>query len=937
MNRVRTQALAAFGNRDQRSNIYPTLQADDGSTVDLDFLTGALPSGVTFSRSNGVQTTVDRLGYITSAANNVPRFPHHPVTKEVLGLLIEPLTSNYAGDFQASLNTTIEVTGAYTLNPMGGASCTKVTKTSNSVGYVAFPAVRGSVGSPTGWAASVFVKRGDADVTVSLEYNQHTDWGPNPAGSTNSTPVVTYNLTETDCTVVSSNGVGVLARCSEVQKYPNGWYRISMAFNMAAASSASNPLFLIRHTGPTDSFMFVFGQQFEAALLDYAVSTSYIPHASTGAFPTRQADALYISGANLSRWLNQSQGTFYVENCNHVKGQNNAWALRLQNGTNDNNWFLVTYGFSGSQLWYYQKTGTNAGVGLNSLTLNPAREPSATKINRYAVCYNSSDPDNGWAFAANGGVTSTNTVNSGTRGPQYTNDFNTLFLGGASSSYINHPGCLRRFKYWPTRLSNNSMKALSTNGQFDYARSTVASNDGSTINCLFDNPDLEGVLPSIMSFTRGSSGTYMSDSSYIVGWDSSTTSNTIGTGTKTFTLSATAEIDRMYRAGEKIVINNGANSMSGSVDSYNKSSQSLVVKITATSGSGTFASWSIGRNELRWEWNAAGTELQGVLIEGQRTNYLNWSESFATSGGTNNNWTRTNITLFTGNNPSPDGSDNAIAFAASASNATIIASSSVGGAGSQVRTFSVWLRRNSGSGNVQLTMNNGTNWFTQSVTSTWQRFAVTVEQISHQPGIRIATANDRVEIWGAQLEDGDHPTSYIPNLGWRNTRNADQLQVNFSYGGVNPYNPNYGTILSSIGTRGNLDGYGFAFAYSDDSYVYEGEGLGFNSLVETNYEFGNGVNFDASSPQSIVSSYNTVDEVYQTSINDMLGNLYATEVLTSPGAFPNGNLLTNIWVGSFDASSGHIDGHVRRFVYYPFEIPFESTEGLNGYVPAQPA
>lgn len=72
---------------------------------------------------------------------------------------------------------------------------------------------------------------------------------------------------------------------------------------------------------------------------------------------------------------------------------------------------------------------------------------------------------------------------------------------------------------------------------------------------------------------------------------SSTTSNTIGTGSKTFTV----ESDRAWTDGTSLKITdtaNEANYMQGNVTSY--SGTTVIVNVTTTGGSGTKTSWSLG-------------------------------------------------------------------------------------------------------------------------------------------------------------------------------------------------------------------------------------------------------------------------------------------------------------------------------------------------------
>jgi hypothetical protein len=201
-------------------------------------------------------------------------------------------------------------------------------------------------------------------------------------------------------------------------------------------------------------------------------------------------------------------------------------------------------------------------------------------------------------------------------------------------------------------------------------------------------------------------------------------------------------------------------------------------------GSATFANprWGLygGVNQLTYYPNTSATNAsylttayhgprfdydstlaaKGLLLEGPATNLLNWSEKFSTTLGANNNWADTNLTRTSTNNTSPRNDATALRITASVlGNGTIISSAAIGTSASRV--LSVWLRRVTGTGNIQYTLDNGATYTTQAITSSWVRYSFPATTAAQRVGFRIVTALDAIEIWGAQLET-EASTSYIP-------------------------------------------------------------------------------------------------------------------------------------------------------------------------------
>jgi len=196
----------------------------------------------------------------------------------------------------------------------------------------------------------------------------------------------------------------------------------------------------------------------------------------------------------------------------------------------------------------------------------------------------------------------------------------------------------------------------------------------------------------------------------------------------------------------------------------------------------------------RFDYDPVTGVSNGLLLEEPRTNQLTFSATFETTGAAKV-WTDTSIdrTLDSGV-IAPDGTT-AIKFAALAANATVAISGSVT-TGPVYRTFSVWLQRVAGTGIISITMDNGTNWYPVTITSTLTRYTFTNSTSDNRVAIKIATSGDSIIMWGAQLEDGAFVTSYIPTTTLAVLRNSDDAYVdgnNFS----SWYRSDEGTLIVS--------------------------------------------------------------------------------------------------------------------------------------------
>ncbi len=166
--------------------------------------------------------------------------------------------------------------------------------------------------------------------------------------------------------------------------------------------------------------------------------------------------------------------------------------------------------------------------------------------------------------------------------------------------------------------------------------------------------------------------------------------------------------------------------------------------------------------------DANGKSARGLMIEAEGTNLV--PKSSVIDDAT---WTETNSTADNADagSTSPDGTATAPSLTATAANGNLLLTTAV-----TAQTFSVWLKRKTGTGTINITANGGTTWTAVTLTSSWARYQVTAASASQKCGVRIVTDTDAVYIWGAQFENNPYATSFIPTTTAALTRNAEVLK-----------------------------------------------------------------------------------------------------------------------------------------------------------------
>jgi len=390
------------------------------ATFALNFLTGALDSGVTFTRGT-TATFVGSNGFIQTAAINAPRFDYDPVTLAAKGLLIEEQRTNLllrsaAFDNASWSKSGSTVTANATTSPDGTADADKLVETATTGQHRASQAV--TVTSGVAYTYSIYAKA---------------------AERTSIWVRIIGAATFAGCIVDLTNGaITGTTGTSTATNVGNGWYRITVS-GTSDSTTATVYANLIdgaganTYTGDGTSGLFVWGAQVEAG----AFATSYIPTVTSQV--TRSADVATMTGTNFSSWYNQSEGTFVASFQNVVDPAAGGKAVFSTNdGTNNNRVTLLT---------------TTAAAEGRIVVGGVATNPVSRGFTGGSVA------KSGIAFAAGSGAQYTNGVLNSAVTPSAAPTVNRLEIGAnLTSSFLN--GHIRQIAYYNTRLPNDTLVSL---------------------------------------------------------------------------------------------------------------------------------------------------------------------------------------------------------------------------------------------------------------------------------------------------------------------------------------------------------------------------------------------------------------------------------------------------------------------------------------------
>jgi len=429
-------------------------------------------------------TVLEWQPVLTMADLHEPRFECNPITNERQGLLIERGSWNY---LQESHN--------FHKSPWTKTNCSIIDPYTNRL------LITGTVMNPDGsWTHNYLQEDGTASAAHSISQTisglsdgyfqtfsvyakaKERTFIRLSSVCTRQTVNVWFDIanglvgTEI-CTVTSTTYNNYLQRYrASIENVGNGWYRCAILFNTHGGTTATVSIALATgdnvstYSGTSVAGCYLWGAQFEqiyhGAARENPLASSYIP--TTFRRQYRSPDRVVIRGLNTperGQWFNQIEGTFIGEfaRSNDIYADYiSVMGMRYDQtqGTYDSGTFIRLYRYanqiyinaSGQQQYWDGKADTSAFDNY-SQTKWETYHINHQKIHKIGFSFSL----NNVSFCANGDQPTVG------RKWQPKTFLNTIWLGtwsGGPNESQNLNGYLRRFMYYPKKVTDDELQAL---------------------------------------------------------------------------------------------------------------------------------------------------------------------------------------------------------------------------------------------------------------------------------------------------------------------------------------------------------------------------------------------------------------------------------------------------------------------------------------------
>jgi hypothetical protein len=314
---------------------------------------------------------------------------------------------------------------------------------------------------------------------------------------------------------------------------------------------------------------------------------------------------------------------------------------------------------------------------------------------------------------------------------------------------------------------------------------------------------------------------------------------------------------------------------------------------------------------------AANPTSNGLLIEESRANRILWCRD-----ATQANWVSTNVTAAKDQTGIDGVANAASSLTATANDGTCIQTITLA---SGSRTGSVYLKRITGTGNVQVSLDGSTYSTVDLSASEWRRIVLSGTVTNPTVGIKLAVSGDAVAMDYGQVEDGAFVTSPILTTTASVTRAGESATIqdnNFRTW----YNYQGGTIcaeflLPPFSATGSVI---FALSAQDNANYFILWRLSATQFRHDNTGLSGGASA-ATIPMNDGQKYKTATSIRQYLQESTVSN-YANLITT--GRVP----VNYIWfrIGESYNSSSKINNCIARIFYIPAANTLSSLYATSG-------
>lgn len=297
----------------------------------------------------------------------------------------------------------------------------------------------------------------------------------------------------------------------------------------------------------------------------------------------------------------------------------------------------------------------------------------------------------------------------------------------------------------------------------------------------------------------------------------------------------------------------------------------------------------------------------GYFAEGARTNSALQARDL-----TNAAWTKSNLTTAKTSTGIDGVGSSCTRCTASAANGTALQAVTLASA---AKAFGVWIKRITGTGEIDITLDNGATWnnITANINaSTFTLVQATQTLANPTVGVRVVTSGDAIDVDVAQLEDGaSFISSPVATTVAAVTRNADVL----TYPGSPWFSATAGTIYAEVMSEFTTAIGNVIFGTGASS---EGMSIA-NTLASTTLRF-----FDSTNASTAVG----LTDISTGKRKRVVAYSGTTVALTGDGAAVTAGVFdgsldgTTIGVGANPANGlANFFGTISSIRYFPFRLP----------------